>query len=226
MINGSWGVILFCLSSHSSLIFKSTLFVNNKRRSCRFKSIFNEKLVQTLVIHHFLSSLTTDSVDEVMKSDVIEGAFLTLTWEWHPHRQDSWPWPFMSCPLELEEEDGEGEEIEWPTSEGPASFLNFTLRFWNQILTCFSLNWSVFAISILLSRERYMFLANSFSRWTIWVDVKAVRSLDFRSSGESQFLFSSLVCPVPSSLLLLGLYGEKLDSSRSEGVKMGPWIGV
>ncbi len=55
------------------------------------------------------------------------------------------------------------------------SFLYFTLRFWNQILTCFSERLRYVAISMRLSRERYMLCANSLSSSRSCVLVNAVR---------------------------------------------------
>lgn len=56
-----------------------------------------------------------------------------------------------------------------------SSFLYFTRRFWNQILTCFSDKFRYVAISILLSLDRYMLVLNSLSSSRSWLLVKAVR---------------------------------------------------
>lgn len=55
------------------------------------------------------------------------------------------------------------------------SFLCFTLRFWNQIFTCFSDKFRYVAISMRLSLERYMLEVNSRSSSKSCVLVKAVR---------------------------------------------------
>lgn len=67
----------------------------------------------------------------------------------------------------------------WP------SFLNFTRRFWNHILTCFSDKFKYVAISIRRSLERYILELNSRSSSSSWVLVNAVRILLLlRSSVE------------------------------------------
>lgn len=55
------------------------------------------------------------------------------------------------------------------------SFLCLTLRFWNQILTCFSDRFRYVAISMRRSLERYMLEVNSLSNSKSCVLVKAVR---------------------------------------------------
>ena len=55
------------------------------------------------------------------------------------------------------------------------SFLCLTLRFWNQILTCFSDKFRYVAISMRRSLERYMLEVNSRSSSRSCVLVKAVR---------------------------------------------------
>lgn len=55
------------------------------------------------------------------------------------------------------------------------SFLCFTLRFWNQIFTCFSDKFRYVAISMRLSLDRYMLEVNSLSSSKSCVLVKAVR---------------------------------------------------
>lgn len=55
------------------------------------------------------------------------------------------------------------------------SFLCFTLRFWNQIFTCFSDKFRYVAISMRRSLERYMLDVNSRSSSKSCVLVKAVR---------------------------------------------------
>lgn len=55
------------------------------------------------------------------------------------------------------------------------SFLCFTLRFWNQIFTCFSDKFRYVAISMRLSLDRYMLEVNSRSSSKSCVLVKAVR---------------------------------------------------
>lgn len=66
------------------------------------------------------------------------------------------------------------EPVLWPPPLLP-SFLCFTLRFWNQIFTCFSDKFRYVAISMRRSLERYMLDVNSRSSSKSCVLVKAVR---------------------------------------------------